>query len=104
MQRFAYGIVLLCALTGSAAATSILTDVYHIGNSLTFDMVHRDKMNDLAAGAGFADIQTGYHVRCSKGPVYIYQNPGETLVSTPQHTPALTDVDQASTCCCVSCV
>ena len=78
MQRFAYGIVLLCALTSSAAATSILTDVYHIGNSLTFDMVHRDKMDDLAAGAGFADIQTGYHVRCSKGPVYIYQNPGET--------------------------
>lgn len=83
MKHLAYGSLLLCALTSNAAATSILNDVYHIGNSLTFDFLYEyslDKysLDDLAADVGFENTQTGSHIRCSKGPAYIYQNPSET--------------------------
>ena len=85
MKYIFNGSLLLCAVTSTAAATPLLNDVYLIGNSLTWDMEPKT-MDDSAAGVGFDDAQTGYHIWCARGPSIIFQHPEETCITPTPST------------------
>ena len=70
---------ILIVAQSSFATAAPLTRLYHVGNSLTFDMAPSN-FDVNANSSGIFPSVTGHHIRCTWGPTNIWRHPDETCI------------------------